>query len=255
MSNIFTSEKDITLLKKAGSLSAKILFELQQNVLENITAGDINDLAEELCAKNKVVPSFKGVPGPKNDYNYALCVSVNDEVLHAIPYKSKILKAGDIVKLDFGIKYEGFFTDHCVTVAIGKVSKDEERLINTARLCVDRAILEAVHGNKVGDISNVLQTVADLANLKYIKSYCGHGIGRTLHEPPEIPAFGQKGTGITLKTGMVLCVENQLTLGTNQLKLDSDGWTLRTVDGSKSAMFEHMVYVQKNKPFILTDLF
>jgi methionyl aminopeptidase len=252
--NIFTSESDIRDIRKAAEISATILRELRDAVVAEISAADIDELAKKLCQKYKVKPSFLGVKGIKSDFPAAVCISVNDEVLHAIPYRSKVLKNGDIVKVDFGVIYNGFFTDHCVTVGIGSISEQEEKLLHTSKLCIDTAVKHAIVDKRIGDISYTMQSICEMAGLNFVTSYCGHGIGKSLHEAPEVPSWGKFGTGEKLIEGMVLCIENQVTLGTSQLEMDKDGWTLRTKDGSKAAMFEHMVIVRKKQPEILTLL-
>ncbi len=254
--NIIITEKDYKSLKKATDISVTILKELKDNVIIGKNAAEINSLAEELCVKYKAKASFKGVSS--NDkkikpYPSSVCISVNDEILHAIPYRSKIFKSGDVVKLDFGIFAEGFYTDHCLTIGLGELSDIEQKLISTGKLCVDTAVKQAIVGNKVSDISFALQTVSEVSGFDYVTSYCGHGIGKKLHLPPEITSYATKNSPDLIE-GMVLCIENQVTIGNADLKLDPDGWTLRTIDGSKGAMFEHMVIVRNGEPEILTIL-
>ncbi len=250
--NVFTDPNDIKTLREAGKLSAQILKQLRDAVKEGVSAKDIDDLAAKLCKENNVKPAFKGVEGIKYPYPNSMCVCVNDEVLHGIPHPDKIFKKGDVIKLDFGIIYKGFYTDHCVTVSLGPLPQRLEQLINTAKLCVDTAVKEAIVGNTVGDISFALQSVAELSGFEFVTTYCGHGIGKSLHESPEVTSYGRRGSGPQLIDGMVLCVENQITTGSAELRFDSDAWTLKTIDGSIGAMFEHMVIVRKGKPEILT---
>lgn len=250
--NIFTEKKDIDSIIKASEISTDILREVIISVAPGISSNDIDNLALSLCKKNKVSPAFLGVKGVKQPFPSSICVSINHEILHAIPHKNKIIMEGDVVKLDFGIIYQGFYTDHCITIGVGNISEEKQRLINTARLCVETAAKNAIVGNKVGDISFALQTVAELNNYDFVTSYCGHGIGRSLHEPPEIPSWGAKNTGIELQKGMVLCIENQITLGDAELILQEDGWSLESKDKSVGAMFEQMVMVEENAPRYLT---
>lgn len=252
--NIFTDPEDVKAIREAGKLSAKILKELRDSVKEGVSAKDIDDLAAKLCAENGVVAAFKGVEGISYPFPNSVCISVNDEILHGVPHASKVFKKGDVVKVDFGIIYKGFYTDHCVTVGIEPISKELQKLISTAKLCVDTAVKEAVVGKTVGDISFALQTVSELAGFDYVTSYCGHGIGKSLHEAPEVSSFGQKGAGAKLEDGMLLCIENQITTGIAEVDFAEDDWTLKSVDGSIGAMFEHMVIVREGKPEILTLL-
>lgn len=249
--NIFTSKQEIADVTKACEISKTILDQLVLNVVEGSTSIEINSLAESLCEQYDVKPSFRGVPGPISDFPGNLCVSVNDETLHTIPNSERRFTNGDLVKIDFGIIYKGIFTDHCVTKSIGKISKEEKRLIETTKLAVDMAIKQAKTGNRVGDVSFALEQVTNLSGFTSIRGFAGHGIGYSIHEDPNIPYIGEKGKGEILKKGMLICVEIQLSLGSGRLKLDKDGWTLRTEDGSKTAMFEHMVLVD-DIPKVLT---
>jgi methionyl aminopeptidase len=252
--NIFTKKEDIEDLRTAAKISTEILMQLRDAVQTGKNAKEIDNLAFSLTEKANVRPAFLGVPGPKHPFPGAVCISTNDETLHGIPYESRVFQSGDIVKVDFGIVYKNLYTDHCVTVALGEISEDEQKLINTAKLCIDTAVKKAIAGNRVGDISFILQTISDLAGFDFVTSYCGHGVGRSLHEDPQIPSYGRAGTGPDLKQGMVICIENQLSLGSAELVMDPDGWTLRTEDGSKTAMFEHMVLVQDGNAEVLTRM-
>jgi len=250
--NIITTKEDYKILKEATAISVKILKELRDNVKVGVSAKFIDDLAFQFCSDNGVKPAFNGVEGVITPFWGNICISTNDEILHTIPTEKRVFKEGDIVKLDFGIVFKGFYTDHCVTVALGKLNKDEQALVKTAKLCIDTALKNAVVGKTVGDISSIMQDICELSGFDYVTTYCGHGIGRSLHLAPEIPSYGNPGEGEQLIEGMVICVENQITIGKADLKLSQDGWTLKTIDGSKGAMFEHMVIVREGKPEVLT---
>lgn len=254
--NVFTKKEDIETYKAAGKISAEILKELSKAAQIGTTPKQINQLANELCAKYDVKPSFKGVPGPLMPFPGAICVCVNDQTLHAIPFSDIPFESGDVVKLDFGIIYKGFCTDHCVTIGLGDLSDKEKKLISTAKLCVNEAVKKAVAGNTIGDISSTLQTIADLEGFDYVTEYAGHGIGKVedggIHMDPSVPSFGRAGRGIELVEGLVICIENQISMGKADLRIDADGWTLSTKDGSKTAMFEHTVMVGRDKPVVLT---
>jgi methionyl aminopeptidase len=249
---VFHNKKDIEDIRQAARISKKILKELTKLAVEGSSAYEINLKAEELCKIHFVLPAFKGVQGYKEPFPGACCISVNDETLHTIPFSKRKFVSGDIVKVDFGIIYNGFFTDHCISIGIGDINEESKRLIQTTKLAVDTAIKKAVVGNKVGDISSALEQVSDLGGFEYIRGYSGHGIGKNLWEEPSIPYHGKAGTGIKLVDGMLICIEVQLSLGTGILNLDKDGWTLRTADKSKTAMFEHMLFVREGSPEILT---
>ncbi|BCX14261.1 MAG: methionine aminopeptidase [Candidatus Dojkabacteria bacterium] len=255
--NVYTSQKEISTYKKAGEISVKILKELINITVKGSTPFEINERAKFLCKKYGVQSAFYGVPGPKNPFPGHVCVSVNDFILHTIPFSKKEFVDGDVVKIDFGIVYKGFYTDHCVTFGIGDVTEEDAKLIRTARLCVDTAIKQAKPGNKTGDISNALQTIAELEGYNYVTNYVSHGIGRKehggLHADPKILSYGKKGVGLTLPKGLAITVENQISKGSAQLILERDGWSLRTKDGEKAAMFEHTVIVD-DEPIIITKL-
>jgi len=250
--NVITTKEDYKILKEATAISVKILKELRDSVEIGVTAKFIDDLALELCGKYGVEPAFNGVEGILAPFSGNICISTNNEILHTIPSVKRVFKNGDIVKLDFGIVHKGYYTDHCVTVGLGRLSKDEEALIKTAKLCIDTALKNAVTGKTIGDISSVMQNICELSGFDFVTTYCGHGIGKSLHLAPEIPSYGEPGEGEKLVEGMVLCIENQITIGKADLRLSPDGWTLKTIDGSKGAMFEHMVIVREGKPEVLT---
>lgn len=243
--NIYKSKNEKQAVNEACRISVSILKQLRDFATIGVTPKQINELAGDLCTQNKVTPSFLGVKGPRNDFPGNLCVCINDETLHAIPFSTFPIEPGDIVKIDFGIIFESIYTDHCTTIGFGDLKDEERRLIDTTKLAVDTASKQAVTGNYVGDISYVLGNIAQMANFKSIRGYSGHGIGPSLHEDPSIPYEGSKGEGLLLEDGMLICVEVQLSLGTGKLRMDKDGWTLRTEDGAKTAMFEHMVLVGK----------
>jgi len=252
--NILKTEEDYKTLRKACDISVEILRQLRDSVKIGVSPKDIDDLAGELCAKNKVLPSFLGVPGPKMPFPSNCCVMVNDQAVHAIPSSPIPFKSGDIVKVDFGILYNGFNTDHGLTIGLGKLSERKQSLIKTVEYSVDSAIKYAVHGNKTGDVSNVLGEISEMSGFDSVWDFAGHGIGRKMHYAPSIPFFGDKRKGEPLIDGMVICIENWITEESARLLLESDGWTLRTKDGSYSAMAEHMVIVRKKQPEILTLL-
>lgn len=252
--NIVKTEEDYLALKEAANISSKILKEIRDTLAIGKSAKELDDLAVELCKKYGVKPAFKNQPGPLQPYPANICISTNEEILHTIPTANRVFTDGDVVKLDFGIIHKGFYTDHCVTVGLGNVSEEERRLIETSKLCIDKAVEKAIVGNKIGDISSTMQAITEMAGFNFVVTYCGHGIGKQLHLAPEVPAYGVAGTGVELKDGMVLCIENQVTIGSSDLRMQRDGWTLKTTDGSKGSMFEHMVIVRKGKPEILTIL-
>ncbi|HCC84926.1 MAG TPA: type I methionyl aminopeptidase [Candidatus Pacebacteria bacterium] len=238
--------------REAARRATLVLEALRLAVKPGVTSVAIDQLAFELCRKYAAKPNFVGVGEPRNLYKHATCISINDTVLHGIPSK-ETLKTGDIVKIDFGLEYQGLNTDHCCTVVVGEfLSQNDEKLVKTAQSATQAAAHLAVAGNRTGDLGHILEKIAHQAGFSVVREYIGHGIGRTLHEEPSVPAFGEPHTGTLLKKGMVICVEAQLLAGKPGLRQMSDGWTLKTQDGAKAAMFEYMVIVGETEPEFLT---
>lgn len=233
--------------------SVGILKKLVEAVQIGVTPLKIDSLADKLCQNSSVKPNFKGQGSPKNLYKHATCISVNDEVVHGIPSNTPLNK-GDLVKIDFGTFDRGLNTDQCVTVAVGDfLNKEDERLMIVGKKAVQSAVNLAIEGNKTGDLGHTMQDVAERSGFNVIKEFIGHGIGQKLHEEPELPAYGRKNSGQTLREGMVICVEAQIVAGSDEIFVDESGWTVKTVDGKNAVMFEYMVVVGKNKPIILTE--
>lgn len=237
---------------EATKISMKILEEAVNAVKIGSSGTGINELVGDLCKKHDVEPAFLGVGDSSNPFPANLCVSVNDEVLHAIP-SNVPFKAGDLVKVDFGIVHKGFYTDHCVTIGLEPVAEIDRNLMRIGKLAVENAVAKAVAGNTVGDLGHSMQSTVELAGFNVLKNFVGHGIGKNLHLPPEIAAYGQPGHGARLKKGMVVCVEAQVVAGSDRVKTAEDGWTITTLDGSRGVMFEYMVEVGRKGNEILTD--
>jgi len=250
---IITSKKELNNYQKICNLSTKLLDILRQSVKAGIYPIELDKLAYSLCQKHKVKPAFLGVPGKLKPFPYSTCISINDTVVHGVPSKTKRIKKGDIVKLDFGIIKDNLYTDHCFTVSVGKPSKKNKQLITTAKKAVYTAARKAITNATVGDLSSTMHSIALSRKFDVLKKYTGHGIGHALHEPPIIPSHGQAGSGPILKTGMVLCIEAQLVTGSDQTYVAKDGWSVKMKDHGKTAMFEYMVVVQPKKPIFLTN--
>lgn len=214
---------------------------------------EIDQKAFELCKKYSVQPSFYGVQGQREKYKYASCISLNDEAVHGIPSSTREIQPGDLVKLDFGIIDDTYFTDHCVTVGIGKVKNKDIKLLEVGKQAILNGVAQAKTGKMIGDIGHAIESTSRKSGFDTIKYYIGHGIGHHLHEDPEVPASGKMNTGKTLKEGQVLCIEAQVVAGKPSISMDPDGWTVRTKDGKNAVMFEYMTVVRKNEPEILTD--
>lgn len=250
---IINSDYQLARYQEVGKLSSEILWQLWQATVEGTTPVAIDRLAEGLCQKNGVTPAFKGVGSKKNPYKWTTCIAVNDAVVHGIPNEIPLEK-GDIVKVDFGmISADGLYTDHCFTKSIGEPSEEDLRLLKVARRSVQEAARKAIMGNQVGDLGFTMQHVVEKAGFRTVKEFVGHGIGYTMHDEPQIPAWGKVRSGLTLKRGQVLCVESQVIASTDdEVYMDDDGWTIRSSSGAKAAMFEYMVVVQEKKAVFLT---
>lgn len=249
---IITSDKQLQQYRQAAKISTEILWQLHQKTRQGVTPMEIDALADKLCRQHGARPNFKGVGSAGNEYQYATCISVNDTVVHGIP-QSTPLQAGDLVKVDFGLEYQGLNTDHCFTVGIGPVSNKDKNLMETGRAAVLKAAQQAIAGRFTGDLGDSMESIAHSQGYMVAEQYVGHGIGRTLHEEPQLPAWGDPGTGDVLQQGMVLCVEAQVIAGDNELFVAQDGWSVKTADGNKSVMFECMVVVGEQKPEFLTE--
>lgn len=249
---IVKSLAQLAIYKQATQISTKIMSQLRSATKPGVYPIEIDKLAGKLCVKYKVKPSFKGVTNSSGlTYNYNSCISVNDEILHGIPNKRKI-QIGDLVKIDFGIIYQGLYTDHCFTVGVAKVSDEDQQLLEVGRQAVLNAVKLAKPGNYTGDLGHAMHSTAYRAGFDTLKQYVGHGIGHALHEQPEIPAYGQSKAGTKLQKNMIVCVECQVVPGSDEVYVDGSGWTIKTKDGNKGVMFEYMVRVDK-KPEILTQ--
>ena len=235
-------------MKPASRIVAEILLELREVVREGMTTGEIDRIAEEMTLKRKAKPAFKGYRG----YPSSICVSVNEEVVHGIPSTKRVLKNGDVVGLDFGVIFDGFFGDSAVTVPIGEIPPEVQNLLHVTERCLYKAIEAAVPGNFISDISAAVQSLADEHHFGIVREFCGHGIGRALHEDPPVLNYVQSGKGPKLKPGLVIAIEPMINLGTEKVRVLEDGWTVVTLDGRPSAHFEHTIAIMPEGPEILT---
>ena len=247
---VLTKAKDEKILREAADTSVKILKELGKEIREGITPLEIDSKAGFLCRQYRVQPAFKRVEG----YNFNTCISVNDVAVHGIPNETP-LKKGDLVSIDFGIIYQDMYTDHCWTWSVGTPDKKNENLLKAGREAVESTLQLAVSGNHTGDLGYEMERVAKEYGFNVLRMFVGHGIGKTLHDRPDIPAFGRKGKGTLLVDGMVICVECQVVNDTGEVVIDNDGWSAKTKNGGNAVMFEYMVIVGKDSPAVLTDTF
>ncbi|MHB8907820.1 MAG: type I methionyl aminopeptidase [Syntrophales bacterium] len=240
---------EIEKLRASNLIVAEILQEVREKVRPGVTTRELDSLCEQLSRRRRVKPAFKGYRG----YPFALCTSVNGEVVHGMP-SERPLVTGDIVSLDFGVNYQGYFGDAAITVPVGPVSAEAERLMKVTEEGLYDAIRQAVVGNRLGDVSAAVQERVEAAGFSVVREFVGHGIGRSLHEDPQIPNYGVRGRGIELRAGMVLAIEPMVNEGSHEVKVLQDGWTVITEDGKLSAHFEHSVAITENGPDILSKI-
>ena len=244
---IYKSQSEIDLMREAGGILADALAHLQTMAQPGVTLLDLDREADRFIRARDCIPGFIGYEG----YKHAICTSVNDQVVHGIPTNRK-LREGDLLSLDAGLIYRGFWADAGLSVGVGKVSPLAQRLMDVTRESLDRGIATAVVGNRIGDISAAVQRHVEEAGFSVVRQFVGHGIGRDMHEDPQVPNFGIAGQGPLLKSGMVLAIEPMVNAGGPDVALLGDGWTVVTVDHSLSAYFEHSVAITPDGPEILT---
>ena len=243
------SAKEIDALRVSGRLAAQLLNAVCAEVKAGVTTADLDAVAAKFIKEQDAKPAFLGYRG----YPAHICVSVNDEVVHGIPGKRKI-REGDIVSVDVGLFYDGWCGDTARTVAVGKISKEAERLLQVSERSLEESMKAAQLGKRLGDVSHAMQKVAEDAGYNVVRSYGGHGIGREMHEDPHVPCVGRPGTGLRLQAGMVLALEVMVNAGTQEIVHKPDGWTVLTEDGSLSAHFEHMVAITEKGTEYLTQI-
>jgi methionyl aminopeptidase len=242
------TEREIELMHKAGKLLASCHKELAKLIKPGVTTLEIDRFVEDYLQKNGATPEQKGFRG----YEYATCASINDEICHGFPRKEP-LKDGDIVTIDMVVNLNGGLADSAWTYTVGNVSPESKKLLEVTREALYRGIDMAVIGNRIGDIGHAIQTYVEGEGYSIVRDFIGHGIGPTIHEEPQVPHFGQPHRGLRLKEGMVITIEPMVNIGEWHSKMDSNGWTARTVDGSLSAQYEHTIAITKKGPILLTE--
>jgi len=241
------SDGDIALLKESSLLVGKTLAEVAKHIAPGVRTGELDRLAEEFIRDNGGVPGFKGLYGCPS----TLLISVNEEVVHGLP-GDRQLRDGDIASIDCGVLMNGLYGDSAYTFTIGEVPEQVKRLLRVTQECLELGIAAAVEGNRTGDIGFAIQQHAEANGYGVVRELVGHGLGRKLHEPPEVPNYGRRGQGVKLRTGMVLAIEPMINMGVKEVKQLDDGWTIATRDGKPSAHFEHDVAVRKDKAEVLS---
>ncbi len=240
--------EEIELLRVANQLVACTLAEVAKHIKEGVTTEQLDKIAEEFILSNNAVPAFKGYGG----FPGTLCTSVNDVVVHGIPSKNKVLKNGDIVSIDCGAIKNGFVGDSAYTFSVGEITDELKKLRKITKEALFKGIEQVKTGARIGDIAFAIQNHAESNGFSVVREMVGHGIGRELHEEPQIPNYGKRGTGPKIENGMVFCIEPMINLGAKNIKFDNDGWTCRTRDSKHSAHFEHCVAFFDNTAQILT---
>ncbi|HKA32635.1 MAG TPA: type I methionyl aminopeptidase [Candidatus Binatia bacterium] len=247
------SAREIDLMRRANVIVAEVLQELKRIVKPGVTTLELDRIAEELTLKKKATPAFKGYQVADRIYPRSLCASINEEIVHGIP-SARALKEGDIIGLDYGVIYQGYYGDSAVTVGVGRVSEEAERLMRVTEEALYRGIEQLKDGERMGKLSSTIQQTAEDAGFSVVRSFVGHGIGRRLHEEPPVPNYGDPESGLRLRQGMVLAIEPMVNIGGYEAVIKDDGWTAVTKDGSLSAHFERSVAITENGPYILSRL-
>lgn len=247
---VLKTGREIELMKESCKISAEALRVAGEAVKPGVSTKEIDKIAYDFIIKCGAKPNFLNYAG----YPATACISINDEVIHGIPKKDRIIKDGDIVSIDLGAAINGYNGDNAATFVAGECSPEAQRLIDTTRESLYKGIEQAVPGNRIGDISNAVQTYCEERGFSVVRDFVGHGVGTKLHEDPSVPNFGHAGRGIRLLPGMTLAIEPMINQGTYKVKQLSDGWTVKTADGKLSAHFEHTVAITSNGPVILTKV-
>ena len=252
---ICKSADEIRLMQKAAQIVAEVLLQLEESLKPGIQTSCLDSIAEKMILKKGAAPAFKGYVGRlnKKPYPATICVSINEEVVHGIPGK-RVIKEGDLVSIDVGVKYQGFFGDCARSYKIGDTGRTKERLFNATLDALNASIDKCFIGNHLSDISNAIEMRATRDNFSVVKVFVGHGIGKKMHEDPQILNYGPPGQGPVLKKGMVLAIEPMLNAGSSDVEILADGWTVITSDRKCSCHFEDTIAITENGPLILTRL-
>jgi len=252
---ICKSADEIRLMRKAGMIVAEVFLKIEEIIKPGITTDYIDRMAEEIIKSERAIPAFKGYTGKvgKKPFPSSVCISIDEQVVHGIPGK-RVIKDGELVSIDVGVKIDGFYGDAARTYKVGNVSKTAEKLWNATKEALDVGIEKCISGNRLSDISNVIENRAIVDGFSVVKDFVGHGIGRAMHEDPQILNYGPPGQGPVLKKGMVLAIEPMLNEGSSDVGILSDMWTVVTMDRKLSCHFEDTVAVWENGPLILTRI-
>jgi methionyl aminopeptidase len=247
MSITIKTDDEIAVMREAGRVVAQVLQRLREASKPGTAVRDLDEMVRREFAARGAIPTFLGYLG----YPATLCVSINDEIVHGIP-RDQVLRNGDIVSLDLGATFRGFVGDSAVSFGVGEVTPEAQRLIDTTETALKRAIEASQPGNRIGAIGHAVQSYAEDLGYGVVREYVGHGVGRRMHEDPQVPNYGTPDKGAVLRPGMVIAIEPMVNIGSWRTKRDADGWTVRTSDGTLSAHFEHTLAITKDGPVVLT---
>ena len=248
------TDDEIELLRQSNQLVGKTLAEIAKIIRPGVTTLELDKVAEEFIRDNGAIPTFKGFPNPYGKpFPASICTSVNEQVVHGIPSSDVVLKEGDIVSVDCGTLLNGFCGDSAYTFCVGEISADVKELLRVTKEALYIGIQNAVHGKRIGDIGYAIQEHCESHSYGVVREFVGHGIGRQMHEDPQVPNYGRRGTGIMLKKGFCIAIEPMITLGNRQVVMERDGWTVRTADRKCAAHFEHTVAVGMGEADILSS--
>lgn len=246
---IIKTKEEIAKMKQAGEILAACHREIAQLIKPGITTMEIDAFAENFIRSNGATPEQKGYKG----YPFATCASVNDVICHGFPSTSTVLKDGDIVTIDMVVNLKGWLADSAWSYPVGNVTPEMAKLLRVTKESLYKGIEQAVNGNRIGDVSHAIQVYAEAEGFSVVRDFIGHGIGQDMHEEPQVPHYGPPGRGVRIKPGMVFTIEPMLNTGSWQSRIDLDGWTARTIDGSWSAQYEHTIAITEDGPIILTE--
>jgi methionyl aminopeptidase len=249
---VLKSREEIDRMRAASAVVAEVLATLREHVKAGVSTAELDAISEELIAKRGATSAFKGYVVQGRTFPATVCISINDEVVHGVPSKRRVLKDGDIVGLDFGVSIDGYFGDAAITVPVGPVTPEAQRLMDVTKQALEAGIDAVRPGKYIADVSGAIQDVAEGAGYSLVREFVGHGIGRKLHEDPQVPNYRTGTRGVRMQEGLVLAIEPMVNAGGPEVYVRDDGWTAATRDGRLSAHFEHSVAVTANGPYILT---
>jgi len=248
------SSAELEKMRRAGQIVAEVLERMRERVAPGVTTGELNALAEEVIRRNDAIPSFKGYPpGSPHPFPASICASVNEELVHGIP-GPRVLREGDIVSIDVGAIYEGYHGDAAVTLPVGEIAEEARRLLEVTEEALYVGIAQARAGNRSGDISAAIQEHVERHGFNVVREYTGHGIGRQMHEEPQVPNFGRPGRGVLLRAGMTVALEPMVLAGDYRVRVLEDNWTVASADGRLTAHFEHTILIRDGEAEVLTKL-